>query len=233
MSTPSKSERVVEERLRLDAVTRVFTALMASYGEHHDPPDINVISATVRSFHPITLHSICSPDLDISVTTALANGIKNGWGEMTVNDYLNTAKILDDDGLNHKGKPFLHPTLIASLRYFPEFVAYGDVRLEERACRIKERASQTMAVMKVIMHMYRNPHNLPDIDLWHEFLDTNDEWEEVPFIDDAKLRALILTSDYDRDTVVEIITTRSIFDADQIIDMLTTGGSAPLMKGTL
>lgn len=172
---------------------------------------------------PETIQRVYGPEMTPGLRLSLINGLSDQWSEGNINDYMSIAQAADELEMYYKEvKLFL-----AAFEYFKEIDPYEGGPYPEK------RAKQVDALTRVLWHMYRNPHNLPDIDIWEEFKDKHDEWEEVPYIKDEKLRALILTSGHDRDAIVEIITERSVFDADQIMEMLSANDASALRAGNL
>lgn len=169
-----------------------------------------------------TLLKISGPTMNENRRSVLANGLGDGWDEAMVNDFMNVVPIFEDNGYYYKQmKDFL-----IGLEYVKELDGMNRGKYPE------ERASQTTALIKVLAHMDKNPHNIQGLDPWEQF-HLEDYFEEAPYIKDEKLRKLILSPDYDREAIVDIITERSIFDADQIIAMLEIRESGPLMTGAL
>jgi hypothetical protein len=180
------------------------------------------MSMAMEYFSPETLQRITGTKLHINIKIALVNGISDDWKEETVNDFLCAAEVMNGVGMYHKDMQ----------AFAAAFKRYTGLKPFENGHYPEERASQITAISTVIQHMLENPHNLSDIDVWEEFMDEG-EWVEVPYLKDAKLRELIVTSEKDRDAIVNLITERSIFDADQIIELLTLSEQTALREGTL
>lgn len=176
----------------------------------------------LKKCSPETIQRITGPGMTSDRRLTLVNGLSDGWSEETINDFMHVTGVMEDAGMHYKEMK----------DYLISFEYNSELALTKGGHYPEERASQITAITKVLWHMYRNPHNINDIDMWHEFYNEG-EWEEVPYIKDDKLRALILTSRHDRDAVVDIITERSIFDADQIVDMLSTNDTSALRAGNL
>jgi hypothetical protein len=178
--------------------------------------------AGLKNCSPETLQRITGPGMTGDHRLTLVNGLGDGWSEETINDFMHAASVMNDTGMYYKEMK----------DYLISFEYYSELEPTKGGHYPEERAHQITAITKVLRHMHTNPHNISDIEMWHEFYNDG-EWEEVPYIKDDKLRALILTSAHDRDAIVDIITERSIFDADQIIEMLSANDTSALRAGNL
>jgi hypothetical protein len=95
-----------------------------------------------------------------------------------------------------------------------------------------ERADQLKAIVRVTVHMQRNPHNVRGINMEKTVRVNKSTWHTIPYIKDRELRELLLDSASDRDALVNLITTRSLFDAKALKEMVSTVAS-PLVSGSL
>lgn len=169
-----------------------------------------------------TIQRITGPGMTSDHRLILVNGLSDGWSEDTINDFMHAASVMEDTGMYYKEMK----------EYLISFEYYSDLAPTKGGHYPQERADQITALTKVLRHMFKNPHNRPDIDMWKEF-ENDGEWEEVPYLKDDKLRALLLTSGRNRDAIIDIITERSIFDADQIVGLLNMSDSTVLKSGNL
>lgn len=171
---------------------------------------------------PETIQRIYGPEMTPGRRLSLINGFSDKWSEENVNDYMSIAQAADELEMYYKEVK----TFLISFEYFKE------IKLDEGEPYTEKRAKQVDALTRVLWHMYRNPHNLPDIDIWEEFKDQYGEWEEVLYIKDEKLRSLITDTTQDLPAITDLITQRSILDADQIMEILSSDTTA-LREGTL
>lgn len=159
----------------------------------------------IMSFSPATLNRLN----EFNFTRDQREDITAGffffnWGESTANDYLAMTRadevhIIAADLDKH----------IDALKFYDGVVPHsGDAYPEERA-------EQIVAITRVLCHMNRQDENI--------LVPFKDEgsWKLLPFINEPKLRELLVKSPQ-RDTVVNIVIERGIMDADVISNMLAS-----------
>lgn len=159
-----------------------------------------------------TLRRLIAPGMTGSVHFAMLYTGVLYWDETPLNDYLHLRDAIKDERISRSDVQFF----ITPLKYYAELIEMTDGHYPE------ERASQVRAVFTVMRHAYMNPHDVPDVDFWKE-IEIDGELDEIVYMKDEGLRELLLTSGYDRETLVNIITTRSIFDPKVLVELLESG----------
>jgi hypothetical protein len=110
--------------------------------------------------------------------------------------------------------------LLKSLQFYPELTT-----LEDRYYPA-ERKDQAVAILTVIAHQ-----KLHGAHGWH-MIGSEPEIERYPYIDDAKLRELLLANEYDREMIVTLVLERNIFDGGELARLLEDSHSA-MIDGVL
>lgn len=139
------------------------------------------------------------------------------WDETILRDYCRLCHL---DALKFTRVQRLTDHL-KSLQFYDALTQQQDDRYPE------ERASQAAAILTVIVHQ-----KLHGTKGWWHVIGSGDEIEHYPYIDDAKLRELLLASDCDRDTLVNLIMERNIFDGAELARLLDSAHPA-LIDGAL
>ena len=214
----SPNQRDIIKRLRFDVVTLLAHALgrPAEDGKTVRAYDLKLISTAISSFRSETLRIIRDSSMTAKARRGLAGGVQLGFTETNVIDYIHVISRLGDDmndiAIGH----------IAAFGHYSGLVPYAFGEPYP-----SERISQTVAILRVIKHLERN-----DIDMW-VWDDEGEGSASYPFIHDSNLRDLVLNSGEHREAVVSIITERSIFDADEISEMIALDNHTALLGGTL
>jgi hypothetical protein len=138
------------------------------------------------------------------------------WDETILRDYCRLCHI---DALKFTRVQHLTDRL-ASLQF------YEHLTPQQEGYYPEERVSQATAILTVVAHQ-----KLHGIEGWH-VTGSAPKMEYYPYIDDAKLRELLLTSDYDRDVLVNLIVERNIFDGEELARIIGSAHPA-LVDGAL
>lgn len=176
----------------------------------------------LMKFSDESLTRITGPDMNRERRAALAELLVDGLKEEACNDFMQVAGLMEVYHLSYDQKK----EFLSGLAHYEELPNFKEGHYPE------ERATAVVAIMKVVLHMHENPHNRDGLDIWEEFRDGK-RLKKVPYLKDEKVRRLLTCATVDRDAVVDIITKRSLFDADQIVDMLTMNDASALRDGNL
>lgn len=231
VSTPQSSQETTDSPEREQLLGRVFTIVAKANFDSGDPTSqmidltVDICGASLNKFSDYTLSLLCDPALNANWRTTAAKGIFMLWNDQKISDYLSNAYDLQGDS-NMTNSNSLN-VIDEYLRPFPHYKELAPIGAEHAT----ERAQQTAAILRVTFHV--KAIGSPELRR-AMVLDVKGDISEcrLPYINDEKLRALLLTSAYDREAVLDIVTQRNIYDADHIIALLD-GISAPLATGAL
>lgn len=132
------------------------------------------------------------------------------WDETILRDY---SRLCHIDALKFTRVQRLTDHL-KSLQFYDDLIPHQDDHYPE------ERASQAAAILTVVVHQ-----KLHGINGWY-LVGVEPEVDHYPYIDDSKLRELLLVSDYDRENLVDFIVERDIFDGEALSHLLEDSHSA-------
>lgn len=231
MDTQQSSHEIADspERERLLGLT-ILAVAKANFDSGAPTSDmidltVNRCGTSIRTFTDYTLSLLCDPMLDSNWATTAAKGIFSLWDDPMVSDYLNNAYHLQGDSAMTTSNS-IH-TIEGYLRLLSHYKELAPTGAEHAA----ERAAQTSAILRVTFHIKAT--GSPEL-RQAMTLDIKGDIREyhLPYVKDDNLRALLLTSTYDREAVLDIVTKRNIYNADHIIALLD-GISAPLVTGAL
>jgi hypothetical protein len=231
MSTPQSFPEITDSPERDELLGRAVIAVASANFESPDPTsdmiDITVTrcGTNVRSFSDRTLSLFCDPDQNPKWRTTAAKGIFSLWDDQMVSDYLSNAYLLQgDSGMTTSYNLDIIAGYLRVLPHYKELAPLG-------AQHADERAQQTAAIFKITFHVKATGspelRRAMALDIKGDIRDYS-----LPYINDDRLRALLLTSTYDREAVLNIVTQRNIYDADHIVALLNDI-SAPLVTGSL
>ena len=190
------------------------TAKYLAGATRHTPDQIRSETA-IDTFTSETLKRIINSGMLDHQRDTLRTGLRMAqWSEAVTNDYLyisraEAANIWMDDITKHS----------AALKF------YEGVATQSNGHYPDERAEQVTAITRVLGHMLKKDENI-----LVPFKDGG-SWKLLPFINEPKLRELVVNSPQ-REPVVNIIVERDIRDADMILEMLKSSVPA-LYEGTL
>lgn len=177
----------------------------------------------IQSFSSETLHRIIGPSMSAEKLYDLVDWGYLSWSETKLNDYLHLTDLLETDSISQNQiTPY-----IDALACYPQITPpLEDGHYPE------ERASQVRAVFRVTRHMLNSHNRIEDLIIYKNIRDDDPNWKQIPFIKNPGLRKLLLSSDCDREALVSLITTRSIFDPEALKEMLAATSPA-LLSGCL
>jgi hypothetical protein len=231
VSTEKSSQETTASPEREQLLGRVVIAVAKANFDSGDPTSemidltVNICGASLNRFSNYTLSLVCDPALNANWRTTAARGIFMLWDEQKISDYLSNAYDLQgDSNMTNSNSLNVIDGYLMMLSHYKELAPLG-------AEHAVERARQTAAILKVTFHIKATA--TPEI-RQNMILDIKGDIRDyhLPYINDDKLRALLLTSTYDREAVLAIVTQRNIYDADHIVSLLD-GISAPLVAGAL
>jgi len=163
-----------------------------------------------------TLHRIIE-NLSTSHMNLLIHGFTMGWDEDTINDYISIAATVQTNKM-YSGELGYH---LQSFAYYKDLAP-----IQPGLPYPLKRASQCIAIIETVIAM----QDAADDDSDGVFT-RMDDGEFLPYIQDSKLRDLILHSD-ERTEATRIIKQRGITDADVILEFLYSDAPA-LSSGML
>jgi hypothetical protein len=211
----------------------LHSALRAVAGANFGSPDptddmisltFDVRASCIEALSNRTLSLFLDPALSWRVVDTAAKGIFKHWDDQMVSDFLPNAGVLQGDDAVNSSQLNTITRYLQVLKHYDGLAPFG----EQHAA---ERAQQVSAILKVTTHVVSNGSQ--DIRRAMSLDVEGDEgYRTVVYVNDDKLRDLLLGSAYDREAVVGIITQRNIYDADHIISLLD-GVATPLTTGSL
>jgi hypothetical protein len=231
VSTQKSSQEATNSPERERLLGRAIIAVASANFESPDPTsdmiDMTVTrcGTNIRSFSDHTLSLLCDPEKNPKWRTTAAKGIFSLWNDQMVSDYLSNAYLLQgDSSMTTSDNIDIIAGYLRVLPHYKELAPLG-------AQNATERAQQAAAIFKITFHVKAT--GSPELRRVMT-LDVKGDIREyrLPYINDDKLRALLLTSTYDREAVIDIVTQRNIYDAGHIVALLD-GISAPLITGAL
>lgn len=138
------------------------------------------------------------------------------WDETILRDY---CQLWNLDEMNLSRVQHITDRL-KSLQFYEHLTPQQD------DCYPLERASQAIAILKVIAHQ-----KLHGVSGWF-LVGSEPTIEHYRYIDDAKIRELLLASDYNRELVLGLILEREIFDGEEL-DRILKSAHPTLAQGAL
>lgn len=193
--------QIIQEKDHDRLISEVATYITEDTNVRHY---FNTAKEAVAGYSPDTLHRIMG-ELSKSHMNLLVHGFSMEWDENKVNDYISIAKAVEENEI-YSGD--LEGQLQA-LGYYEELTPAqpGSPYPLERALQCHAIVGATQAI-----------HWHADEESYGVFI-TMDDGEFIPYIQDPKLRGMILHSD-ERNEIARIIKERGITDVAVIMEFL-------------
>jgi hypothetical protein len=180
---------------------------------------VNRCGSNIYTFSDHTLSLFCNPELEPVWRATAAKGIFSLWDDQMVSDYLNNAYLLQGDSAMTSTSSL--DTISGYLRMFPYYTELAPTGSQHAA----ERAQQTAAILKIAFHIKAT--GSPEL-RETMVLDIKGDSRDyrTPYINNEKLRGLLLNSEYDREAVLNIVLQRGIYDGEHVTALLATESHA-------
>jgi len=153
-----------------------------------------------------TIRAMTHPNRDYIRADTCEGILMCGWDETMVRDY---QQLWSVDGI-----------MVTNIKHvtarLKSFQLYENLTPQEEDHYPEEREQQAETILKVLIHQKQH-----GADEW-SVPSTHPGVKSYPFITDAKLRELLLGSDYDRDMVLSFILERNIFNGEDLARLLET-----------
>ena len=181
---------------------------------------VTVAASTIAAYSNHTLKLLSNPSLDSASLKIAKTGIISQWDDQQVSDFLSNSELLKELTSISNGLSMME-SYLKMLSYYEELSPLGS----------PERARQTAAILTFAMYAHKNA-SLEDRK--GMVLNVKGSIREftLPYINDRKLRELLISSERAQEAVMDIVTQRSIFKAEHILALLDIE-SAPLASGNL
>jgi hypothetical protein len=188
-----------QERSRL--ISEVATFITADTDVSHY---FNVAKEAIAGYSQDTLHRIMG-NLSKPHMNLLVHGFTMDWDEAKINDYISIAEVVSDNDI-YSGEL---ENQLQALSYYEDLTP-----VQPGHPYPLERALQCHAIVAAVsaIHWHADEDS-------HGVFTTMDDGEFIPYIQDPKLRALILYSD-NRNDIARIIKERGITEVEVIMEFL-------------